>query len=228
VAGLLVSVRSAAEAELALAGGAAVIDVKEPSRGPLGRADPAVWRAVRAVTPRAVPVSVALGELVEWTEAAEVRMPVGAFEGMAYRKLGLAGAGRSWPDDWARLRRAWGAGPAWVAVIYADWPPARAPRPEEVLDVALSLEVCAGVLIDTWEKGRPSPVDASWRPLVERIRGADRFVALAGGLDEACISRLAVLEPDLFAVRGAACGNGDREGTIEPARVARLRRCSAP
>ena len=35
--GLLVSVRSAAEAATALAGGADLIDVKEPSRGPLGR-----------------------------------------------------------------------------------------------------------------------------------------------------------------------------------------------
>ena len=37
--GLLVSVRSGAEAEAALAGGADLIDVKEPTRGALGRAD---------------------------------------------------------------------------------------------------------------------------------------------------------------------------------------------
>ena len=34
--GLLVSVRSAEEAEIALAGGANLIDIKEPSRGALG------------------------------------------------------------------------------------------------------------------------------------------------------------------------------------------------
>ena len=60
---LLVSVRSAAEAEAALAGGAALIDVKEPARGALGRADDAVIAdVVRAVAGRA-PVSAALGEL---------------------------------------------------------------------------------------------------------------------------------------------------------------------
>ena len=37
--GLLVSVRSAAEALAALAGGADVIDVKEPNQGSLGAAD---------------------------------------------------------------------------------------------------------------------------------------------------------------------------------------------
>ena len=37
---LLVSVRSADEAEAAIAGGADVIDVKEPSHGPLGMSEP--------------------------------------------------------------------------------------------------------------------------------------------------------------------------------------------
>jgi uncharacterized protein (UPF0264 family) len=60
---LLVSVRSAAEAAAALAGGAGLIDVKEPARGALGRADAAVIAAVvRAVGGRR-PVSAALGEL---------------------------------------------------------------------------------------------------------------------------------------------------------------------
>ena len=46
MAGLLVSVRSAEEARAALAGGATVIDIKEPDRGPLGRAEPEVWQQV--------------------------------------------------------------------------------------------------------------------------------------------------------------------------------------
>ena len=59
---LLVSVRSAAEAEAALAGGAALIDVKEPDRGALGRADDAVIAdVVRAVAGRA-PVSAAASQ----------------------------------------------------------------------------------------------------------------------------------------------------------------------
>jgi uncharacterized protein (UPF0264 family) len=62
---LLVSVRSAAEAEAALAGGAALIDVKEPARGSLGRADEAVIRAVLGAVAGRRPVSAALGELAE-------------------------------------------------------------------------------------------------------------------------------------------------------------------
>ena len=61
---LLVSVRSAEEAEAALHGGAALIDVKEPRRGALGRASDGILAdVVRTVAGRR-PVSAALGELL--------------------------------------------------------------------------------------------------------------------------------------------------------------------
>jgi len=218
---LLVSVRSPEEARAAVAGGAAVIDVKEPDRGPLGRAESEVWRAVREVVPRRVPMSVALGELVEW-ENQEAPGP-SAFAGIDYRKLGLAGAGPNWAEAWGRLRSALGEGPAWVAVVYADWGRASAPHPDRALEVALATK-CAGVLIDTWDKSQPSPVDLSWIPWVHSAQQGGLFVALAGGLDVAGIERLAPLSPDLFAVRASACAGADRLGTIETKRVARLAR----
>jgi uncharacterized protein (UPF0264 family) len=223
VAGLLVSVRSADEARAALAGGATVIDVKEPSRGALGRADADLWSAVRSAVPADVPVSVALGELSEWSEPGGPKsIPASRFAGLAYRKLGLAGAGPDWAESWARLRRVLGPGPAWVAVAYADWSAAGAPTPDAVLDAALIMPECAGILVDTWDKSRPSPLDGSWAPWCTRARQGDRFVALAGGLDEQAIARLAPLRPDLFAVRGAACTHGDRRAVIDTDRVARL------
>src|SRR5262245_33040885 len=102
MAGLLVSVRSADEARAALAGGAAVIDVKEPDRGPLGRADARVWRDVRRVVPPTISVSVALGELPDWADQSSPAPS--SFDGIAYRKLGLAGSGLDWASRWARLR----------------------------------------------------------------------------------------------------------------------------
>jgi hypothetical protein len=222
VAKLLVSVRSADEARAALEGGAAVIDVKEPDRGPLGRADASVWQAVRRVVAGAVPVSVALGELREWTGRTFAEFDTHAFAGLSFRKLGLSQAGPVGLVRWSALRRAWGPGPGWVAVAYADWPGAGAPHPDAVLDAALAADDCAGVLIDTWDKSRPSPVDRSWASWFARARDGGRFIALAGGLGEAEIRRLAPLGPDLFAVRGAACHRGDRRAPIDPDRVARL------
>ncbi|MBV9124193.1 MAG: hypothetical protein JO112_12620, partial [Planctomycetes bacterium] len=65
MAGLLVSVRSAVEAEAALAGGATLIDVKEPAHGSLGRALDAILEEVVACVGGQCPVSAALGELRE-------------------------------------------------------------------------------------------------------------------------------------------------------------------
>ena len=61
--GLLVSVRDADEAELAVTAGAAIIDVKEPTHGSLGRADVAVAAAVIAQVAGRAPVTLAGGEL---------------------------------------------------------------------------------------------------------------------------------------------------------------------
>lgn len=217
--GLLVSVRSVAEALAAESGGAAVVDLKEPARGPLGMADPRLWGEVRRALRPETPVSVALGELRDWLDGP----PAPPFAGIAYRKLGLAGSGPDWRRDWDRLRRAWGAGPAWIAVAYSDWSRAGAPPPDEVVDAALAAADCAGLLVDTWDKSRPPPpLDESWRPRLERARQAGRRIALAGGLDRAGIGRLSTFAPDLFAVRGAACTGGDRDAAIDGARVEEL------
>lgn len=219
MAGLLVSVRSAREARQAVAGGAAIIDVKEPDRGPLGRAEATVWQAVRATVPPSIPVSAALGEIGEW----DARRSPDDLTALTYGKLGLAGAGTDWRGRWARLRSVLPV-PAWIAVSYRDWREAAAPGPDEVLDEAIDAG-CAGILFDTWRKGVSAPpIDPAW---LARAREAGLLVTLAGGLDEAAIHRLASLAPDFFAVRGAACAGGERSGVVEAALVSRLVQAAA-
>src|SRR5438045_2477000 len=96
MAGLLVSVRSAAEATAALDGGAALIDVKEPALGSLGRAADAVRAEVLAVLAGRVPMSVALGELRDGDDRAP------GLEGISFAKWGLAGCLEL---DWQGLLR---------------------------------------------------------------------------------------------------------------------------
>ncbi len=233
MAKLLVSVRSAIEAEAALAGGASIIDVKEPARGPLGRADGSVWREVRRSVPASIPVSVALGELHEWTEPGHVEIPVDPWAGIAFRKLGLSDAGANWIDRWRELRDRLAAtaegrpgstvlGPSWVAVVYIDWERAQAPDPDTVIQAAVEIEDCSGVLFDTWHKSGQQGVDRRWERRFARVHESGRFLALAGSLDIEAIRRLGHLEPEIFAVRGAACRGGDRRAGIDPERVARL------
>ncbi len=65
------------EARAAMAGGADVIDVKEPTAGALGRATSSVMQDIAGVvaTSPATPCSVALGELLELQSANEIVVP---------------------------------------------------------------------------------------------------------------------------------------------------------
>lgn len=227
---LLVSVRSVEEARAAVAGRASIVDVKEPSRGSLGMAPSTLWGRIRSAVPETIRLSVALGELVEWTEDAVGAIPADHWRGVAFRKVGFAGAGSSWRESWRSLREQVdaachaddAAASGWVAVAYLDWESARAPDPDLVIDEAASINRCEWVLLDTWDKTRRIEVGASALAWITRAKGAGRSVALAGSLDEAAIRRLRASGADLFAVRGAACRGDDRNGTIDPERVARL------
>jgi uncharacterized protein (UPF0264 family) len=118
--------------------------------------------------------------------------------------------------------------PQVVAVAYADWHRADAPRPEEVFSFAAGHGMRA-FLVDTFTK---APGPDGWRPtlldflsvreavlLCQLCRAAGVRVALAGSLGPAEIERLLPAAPDWFAVRGAACAGGERGGRIDEGRV---------
>ena len=214
---LLVSVRSAAEAEAALAGGADLIDVKEPARGPLGPADPSVIGEVLAAVNNRVPVSAALGEWREWTDR------LGP-EGLTYAKWGLAGLPVIGSGTLQTIRTTAYA-PFPVLVAYADFGRADCPEPERLAAAAARFHFPA-FLIDTAVKDGSTLLDWIDPAMLARIRfrlaDAGVPVAFAGSLAEGAFRRLAPLEPDWFAVRGAAC-DGGRTGQVSADRVRLLR-----
>lgn len=219
---LLVSVRNATEAEVALEGGAHLIDVKEPSRGALGAADAeTIATVVRQVGGRAA-VSAAMGELIAADFVSWSQFP----HGLQYAKLGLAGCARhpDWEHEWTTAIRRLPAETAAVAVIYADWPTANAPAPDDVL-AAAAQQRCPAVLVDTFEKSKGTLLD-HWRieelgRVVGIARRHEMMVVLAGSLTAATIPVVLPLRPDYVAVRGAAC-RGGRSGRIERDCVRRL------
>lgn len=218
---LLVSVRSAEEASEALAGGASILDVKEPTRGPLGRASFETWERVRAATPADVPLSVALGELPEWGPDLAASTPREALADLDFCKVGLAGAGRDWPDRWQALRAALpSASCRWIGVAYLDWESADAPPPSEV--VAALAPFVAGVLFDTWSKALPGVWGREAKAAAAQVRERGLLLAVAGSLTGESIATFAGLAPDVIAVRGAACAGGDRLGRLDRRRVAEL------
>src|SRR5579871_4323824 len=93
---LLISVRNIIEAENALAGGADLIDIKEPNNGSLGAADVSIGPKIAALVAGRRPLSAALGELLD----AETKVP-GA--GLSFAKWGLGGCANR--IDWPMLLR---------------------------------------------------------------------------------------------------------------------------
>jgi uncharacterized protein (UPF0264 family) len=229
---LLVSVRSAEEVSAALAGGADIIDAKEPARGSLGAVDPEVLSAIAARTPGSVPLSVALGDCA--TEE-EVRCAVSAVRlpkrsAPVYLKLGFAGIASA--DRVVRLLRAAVAtatasvlDPDIVGVAYGDHRAAATLSPEGVLRAAVAARA-AGLLIDTFRKDGRRLLDhlplGRLSALSVSARTAGLLFAVAGSLDLDAIARLAPIA-DVLGVRGAAC-RGGRTGTVTSERVAGLRR----
>ena len=157
-----------------MAGGASIIDVKEPSRGALGRSDACVWEAVRVAVPRSMPLSVALGELNEWLGSAPPQIHASAWAGIDFCKLGLAVPPADWRQHWGEVRNELQSRatpfPAWVAVVYLDWKAARAPHPDAIIDAAAELPEIRAVLFDTWRKSSGALLDRRWKPLVERAQ----------------------------------------------------------
>jgi uncharacterized protein (UPF0264 family) len=224
--GLLVSVRSAEEAEAALTGGADLIDIKNPERGSLGKADDDVIAAVVRQVADRCPVSAAMGELSEWIDGNE--MPI-ICEGLAWVKFGLAGC-RSrpdWRDRLGDLRRRVEENSSCRLVVtaYADWRRAAAPSTDEVVSFAL-VERAAALLIDTW--GKDGSTLLEWTRLGDLLNICNHFrqagipIALSGALGRWQIRELRQAQPTWFAVRGNACSGNFRHGQIERDRVQQL------
>jgi len=209
----------------ALAGGADVIDVKEPSRGSLGAASTDTIEAVvRAVAGRA-PVTAAFGELTELLPFPDDRVRRLAPRGIALFKIGLSGCGSNWPERWRKTVARIEGNARPVAVAYADWQSANSPPPDEVL-AALAAE-CPALLVDTWNKVSGSLFDhwplADLEQFVDRVKRANLALVLAGSLSGANLEAAVRLQPALVAVRGAACEAG-RESRVTRERVAALQR----
>jgi uncharacterized protein (UPF0264 family) len=221
---LLVSVRDAAEAADALAGGADIIDAKEPDAGPLGAVTLDVLRGIRA-TAAGVTVSAALGEASE-EETVSRDAAAYASAGAAFVKIGFAGirdAARA-----GRLLQAARSGavrPAIIAVGYADADVVGSVAPLAVIDIA-AWSGARGVLLDTAAKSGAGVRElmtaralAAW---VRRAREAGLLAAVAGRLTAHDLPFIHDIGAHIAGVRGAAC-DGGRTGRISADKVRQLR-----
>lgn len=221
---LLVSVRSAREAHEAIAGGCDILDVKEPSRGALGRPDADVISKVVEVASQAgrhMPVTAALGELCD--PANSLPDVAQSLHKLSLFKAGLARMrGVCWSERFTKLERQCAHVAPLIPVAYADAVRAQSPSPAEVVAWAMDHQLPA-VLVDTyvkdgrglWEWLTPGSI-ADW---TADCRANGVLLGVAGALRPIDLYRLQAPLPHVVAIRGAACRSGDRDAQVDRQRV---------
>jgi len=225
---LLISVASADEARAAIAGGAEIIDAKDPTRGAMAAVEPATLRAIMLAADGERPVSAALGDALSPADA-ERGARAAAAERVAYVKVGFAGVA-----DASLVERTLAAtvrgveavsmSAGVIAVAYADAERAGAIAPDRLIESA-ERAGAVGVLLDTaFKEGgglfriMSEAAVAVW---VQAARDAALVVALAGGLGMTDLGAARAVGADIAGVRGAAC-DGGRTGRVSAERVAWL------
>lgn len=221
---LLVSVVSADEARRALAGGADIVDVKDPREGALGAPAPRVLSEVVTAVGGAAPVSVALGDLPALPHTAALAARGAVACGAAYVKVGLRGV-RDLDGAVAVMSAvldAVGDRAGVIAVAYADAraldPPALDP---EFLPVVVERTGIAGALVDTFVKDGRGLYgwlsESEVADLIARTRAAGGTFGVAGQLRLGDLHRV---DADIAGVRSAVCRGGDRSAELDADLVA--------
>ena len=210
---ILVSVRDAGEAEVAVRARADLVDAKDPDRGALGALGADAVRAIVARVGGRAATSAVAGELDTDTGI------VGAVETMAttgvdWIKIAVSHG----VDDVALVRAAAAAPTRLIAVLFAE--------DGDPLDTIERLVAAgfAGAMIDTRGKAGLRLTDhlppRVLGAFVDACRAHGLVSGLAGSLRVTDIPVLVGYGPDYLGLRGGLCVGGDRRNALEAARVA--------
>jgi (5-formylfuran-3-yl)methyl phosphate synthase len=233
---LLISPVSTQEAREAIAGGADIIDVKNPREGSLGANFPWVIKSIREITPKTVQVSATLGD-VPYKPGTVALAAVGAVvSGANYIKVGLYGT-KNYQEAMEVMENVVKAVSEFdhdavvVASGYADAHRVGAVNPMEVPKIAADSGADLA-MVDTAVKDGKTLFDFMDENAIAKFTGEIHSYglksALAGSIKEEQLPILVNLGCDVVGVRGAACVGGNRDtGSITRDRVARLKKMVA-
>src|SRR3954466_10163426 len=217
---MLASVRSLDEAVLAMASGADLIDLKEPSQGALGALDHAAVRiCVRSIGGRRL-VSATIGDVPSMDPQVVMESVERlAATGVDFIKVGFFFHPRA--RDCVTALSSLARNVRLVAVVFAD-----APYDAGLIDV-LASSGFSGAMLDTAIKNGKTLRD--WRTTLElgtfvnQARDLGLLSGLAGSLRTEDIAPLLALKPDYLGFRGALCADWDRKKTFDYEAASRIR-----
>lgn len=227
---LMISVVSSAEAQLALQGGAEILDIKNPAEGALGAQPPGVIREIADLVSQKASISAAIGDMPNLPGTAALAALGAAACGVEFVKVGLYGP-RSVTEAIVLLQEMRRAvkdfGASIIAAAYADFQRAGTLDPAYLPRIA-ALAGIQGCLIDTFIKDGSGLFDFLSLPqigkLVKEAHAAGLLFGLAGALQEEDLPLIRDLGADIVGFRTAACRNNRRGDPLEITRVEKLRR----
>jgi uncharacterized protein (UPF0264 family) len=206
------------EALETIAGGADIIDVKNPEEGALGANYPWVIKRIKDVTPKNLEVSCTLGEVGNFPGSVSLAALGAASMGVDYIKVGLYGI--KTPNEAIFLltkvsRAAKECNPKIkVAVVgYADAKMIGTIDPLLIPEIANKAKVEVAML-DTSTKEGKNLFDyltiEQLKKFVALAHGFGLITALAGSLRKQDLPAVYGLGTDIAGLRGAACTNSNR------------------
>jgi dihydroneopterin aldolase len=215
----LASVTGLQEAEIALARGADIIDLKDPAQGALGALDLATVRATITGIAGRRPASAVIGDLPMEPDAIATAAEFMTDTGVDYVKVGL------FPDekrqDCIRALAPLARRIKIVGVMFADC------EPDAALLPLMAECGFAGAMLDTARKSAGRLLDhadlAALGAFVRSCRAHALLAGLAGSLEAPDVPRLLLLAPDYLGFRGALCAAHDRKMDINPEAISLIR-----
>jgi FolB domain-containing protein len=215
----LASVTGSAEAEIALAQGADIIDLKDASKGALGAIEPEDVRAtVKAVGGRR-PVSAVTGDLPMQPDVIVDAVSVMAEAGVDYVKVGLFPDRRR--EECIRALSGLASRARIVGVMFADR------EPDGELAPVMAESGFSGAMLDTADKRSGRLLDhigiTGLSDFIDTLRAHGLMAGLAGSLEPPDVPRLLLLAPDFLGFRGALCTGRNRTAGINADATAAIR-----
>jgi len=215
---LLISPKNEEEASEAIAGGADIIDVKNPNEGALGANFPWVIKRIREITPKNIEVSCALGDVPNLPGSISLAAFGAASLGVDYVKVGLHGF-KTQKEAAFLLANVNKAAKEFnpkikvAAAGYADAERVGALDPMLIPQIASKAQVDLA-MVDTAVKDGKNLFDfLSTEQIKKFVNYAHKFgleAALAGSLRKQDLPVVYGLGADVAGLRGAACTIGDR------------------
>jgi uncharacterized protein (UPF0264 family) len=228
---LLISPKNSKEAIEAIAGGADIIDVKNPKEGPLGANFPWVIKEIKQLMPNNVELSCTLGEAPNLPGSMALAAYGAASLDVDYIKIGLNGVqtiqkATNLLENIVHAVKMCNSKIKIVVAGYGDYSRVNSIDPQLIVQTAFAVNADV-VMLDTAIKDGKTLFDFQTlqhlESFINRAHEHKLNVALAGSLQIQNLPIIKKLGADFVGLRGAACQNNNRDtGHITRERVKEL------